>query len=130
VTEPSQSAVPAPATGTDGSLSVPLDERAVLTGVEVALQAHSTRPDGYARKAGMLFFDGFTVDLGGHSLRDCRGSEVPLTRSEFALLAAFVRNPGRRARSVGLRATSAPTIAMFVRFRSPIRGRRKRLSRL
>jgi adenylate cyclase len=43
----------------------------------------------------MLFFDGLTVDLGGHSLWDCRGSEVPLTRSEFALLAAFVRNLGR-----------------------------------
>jgi two-component system, OmpR family, response regulator len=95
VTAPSQDTVLAPTARADGSLSVPLDERAVLTAVEVALQAQASLPDGHAGKAEMLFFDGLTVDLGGHSLWDCRGSEVPLTRSEFALLAAFVRNPGR-----------------------------------
>jgi DNA-binding winged helix-turn-helix (wHTH) protein len=42
-----------------------------------------------------LAFDGFTIDLAGRSIRDCRGNEVPLTRSEFALLSAFVGNPGR-----------------------------------
>src|SRR5215471_8105315 len=40
VTEPLQDVVPAPATGTDGWLAVPLDERAVLTRVEVALETH------------------------------------------------------------------------------------------
>ena len=95
VTGSSQDAVPAPAAGTDGLLSVPLDERAVLTRVEVALQTKSSLSDGYAGKPEMLFFDGLTVDLGGHSLWDCHGREVPLTRSEFALLAAFVRNLGR-----------------------------------
>ena len=42
-----------------------------------------------------LSFDGFTIDLAGRSLRDVDGNEVPLTRCEFALLMAFVRNPGR-----------------------------------
>jgi TolB-like protein len=42
-----------------------------------------------------LSFDSFTIDLAGRSLRNSDGSEVPLTRSEFALLVQFVRNPGR-----------------------------------
>jgi TolB-like protein/CheY-like chemotaxis protein len=90
----SQDGVPAPAGGADGSLAVPLDERAVLTGVDAALQAHSSLAVGYTQEE-MLFFDGLTVDLGGHSLRDCHGREVVLTRAEFALLAAFVHNLGR-----------------------------------
>jgi class 3 adenylate cyclase/predicted ATPase len=42
-----------------------------------------------------MSFDGFTIDLAGHSLRDGRGGEVTLTRSEFALLVALARRPGR-----------------------------------
>jgi hypothetical protein len=30
-----------------------------------------------------LAFDGFTIDLAGRSLRDCRGKELSLTQSEF-----------------------------------------------
>ena len=81
MTEPSQDAVPAPTAGTDGSLSVPLDERAVLTGVEDALQAQVSLPDGYAGNPEILFFDGLTVDLGGHSLRDCRNRLQAMERA-------------------------------------------------
>jgi TolB-like protein len=97
VTEPSQDALrpdrSAPAA--DGSLPIPLDRQAVLAGVKSALQSQPGVPAGRSSEREVLAFDGFTIDLAGRSLRDCRGSDVPLTRSEFALLAAFVRNPGR-----------------------------------
>jgi DNA-binding response OmpR family regulator len=41
------------------------------------------------------WFEGFTLDLASRTLSDDSGEEVPLWRSEFALLAAFVRAPGR-----------------------------------
>lgn len=40
-------------------------------------------------------FEGFVVDLAAHVLRDPAGRDVPLRRSEFALLTAFLRAPGR-----------------------------------
>jgi adenylate cyclase len=87
---PDRSAPPA-----DGYLSIPLDEQAVLAGVQSALQAEPGLPDGHSPEPKVMSFDGFTIDLAGRSLRDGRGSEVPLTRSEFALLVAFVHSPGR-----------------------------------
>jgi class 3 adenylate cyclase/DNA-binding response OmpR family regulator/predicted ATPase len=75
----------------NGYPSVPLDEQAVLTCVRSVLQP----PPEATPVAEALSFDGFTIDLAGRSLHDGRGSEVPLTRSEFGLLVAFVRNPGR-----------------------------------
>ena len=43
----------------------------------------------------ILSFGGLTIDLAGRSLRDAGDSEVPLTRSEFALLVELARHPGR-----------------------------------
>ena len=40
-------------------------------------------------------FEGFTLDLASRTLSDASGKEVPLWRSEFALLATFLRAPGR-----------------------------------
>lgn len=40
-------------------------------------------------------FEGFTLDLAGRTLRDFSGNDVPLWRSELALLTAFLRAPGR-----------------------------------
>ena len=40
-------------------------------------------------------FEGFTLDLASRTLIDASGKEVPLWRSEFALLAAFLRASGR-----------------------------------
>jgi class 3 adenylate cyclase len=40
-------------------------------------------------------FEGFTLDLASCTLSDANGKEVPLWRSEFALLAAFLRASGR-----------------------------------
>jgi adenylate cyclase len=96
VTEPPQDAMqPARSAAADGTLAVPLDRQALLTSVKSALQVQPGVPDGHSPKPEILAFDDFTIDLAGRSMRDCRGSEVPLTRSEFALLMTFVRNPGR-----------------------------------
>jgi class 3 adenylate cyclase len=40
-------------------------------------------------------FEGFTLDVASRTLSDASGNEVPLRRSEFALLATFLRTPGR-----------------------------------
>ena len=40
-------------------------------------------------------FEGFTFDVESRTLSDASGNEVPLRRSEFALLATFLRTPGR-----------------------------------
>ena len=59
------------------------------------LQPRPADEDAAARPPEILSFDGFTIDLAGRSLRAVDGSEVPLTRSEFALLVALTRHPGR-----------------------------------
>ncbi len=43
----------------------------------------------------VLQFGGYSLDLGGHSLTDQTGKEIPLTHGEFGLLRAFVQRPGR-----------------------------------
>jgi TolB-like protein/Flp pilus assembly protein TadD len=40
-------------------------------------------------------FGDFTLDLDGCSLANADGGNIPLTRSEFALLREFIRHPGR-----------------------------------
>jgi TolB-like protein/DNA-binding winged helix-turn-helix (wHTH) protein len=40
-------------------------------------------------------FAGFTFDLDGCALSDTDGGDIPLSRSEFALLREFIRHPGR-----------------------------------
>ena len=42
-----------------------------------------------------LQFAGYRLDLGGHSLLDPTGKEVPLTHGEFSLLRVLVQKPGR-----------------------------------
>ncbi len=42
-----------------------------------------------------LRFADFVLDIAGFTLTDTSGQDVPLRRSEFALLLAFLRAPGR-----------------------------------
>ena len=46
-------------------------------------------------EASIIRFEGFTLDVGARALADCDGQDVPLRRSEFALLQALVGSPGR-----------------------------------
>src|SRR5262245_9831805 len=78
----------------DAYLSLPLDEREVLAHVESLLRSPSNAKDA-APPPVILSFEGFALDTAGHSLRDGDGSEVPLTRAEFAMLAVLVRHAGR-----------------------------------
>ena len=48
-------------------------------------------PDAFGR----LRFADFVLDISEYTLTDAGGREVPLRRSEFALLLAFLRAPGR-----------------------------------
>ena len=43
----------------------------------------------------VLQFDGYRLDLAGHSLLDATGKEVKLTHGEFGLLRVFAQRPGR-----------------------------------
>jgi len=79
----------------DGCLSIRLDEQEVLASVKSVLQTQPGDENTASRVEETWLFDDFTVDLAGRSLRDSLGNEVFLTRSEFALLVAFVRHPGR-----------------------------------
>src|SRR6516164_10144435 len=79
----------------DAYLSMPLDEQEVMARVASVLRPSSSAEDAAPRVPEMCSFDGFTIDLAGRSLRDCGGSEVPLTRAEFALLVVLARHSGR-----------------------------------
>ena len=79
----------------DGYLSAPLDEQKVLACVRSVLQPRPADEHEASRAPEIWSFDGFTIDLAGRSLRDGGGSEISLTRSEFALLVALARHPGR-----------------------------------
>jgi predicted ATPase/class 3 adenylate cyclase len=64
----------------------------------------------------VLEFAGFRLDLVGHSLRDPRANEVPLTRGEFALLRALAERPGRvLSRNRLMELTAGPAAEAFDR---------------
>jgi adenylate cyclase len=58
---------------------------------ESAEQDHEAAVDRMKR----VSFAGFILDIGGHTLSASGGRDIPLRRSEFDLLACFVRSPGR-----------------------------------
>src|SRR6516165_12052125 len=79
----------------DGYLSVPLDEQEMLACIKSVLQTEPGDDDKASQASEILSFDGLTIDLAGRSLLDGGGSEVSLTRSEFALLVVLARHAGR-----------------------------------
>ena len=74
-----------------------MDDRGQATGrsLTAAPQGGATgRAPGETEPERWLF-EGFVLDLSAHVLRDPAGRDVPLRRSEFALLTTFLRAPGR-----------------------------------
>ncbi|TAN45682.1 MAG: response regulator transcription factor [Rhodospirillales bacterium] len=50
---------------------------------------------GIGRNRDRITFEGFTLDLAGHSLLDQRGKQIPLSPAEFNLLSSLAHAPGR-----------------------------------
>ena len=88
----------------DALLPLPLDEKELLARVGQLMVLPSTECDD---RPAIFCFEGCRLDLAGHTFVDARGREVRLTRSEFALLTAFVRNPQRVLSRDQLRRTLA-----------------------
>src|SRR3974390_3284016 len=72
--------------------SQPLDEQKLLGRLAEMIAAPSEDPMALAPAA--LRIEGCRIDLPGRTFVHADGREVALTRAEFALLIAFVRNPG------------------------------------
>ena len=72
-------------------------------------------------------FEGFTLDLISRTLSDATGKEVPLWRSEFALLATFIEAPGHAlSRGQLLEAVSGRRAEAFDRSVDVLVGRLRR----
>ena len=72
--------------------SQPLEADELLEFLETTPKASSRDTTG---EPGLAHFEGCTLDMAGRIFLDANRHEVTLTRGEFALLVAFVRNPGR-----------------------------------
>jgi DNA-binding response OmpR family regulator len=78
----------------DAFLLQPLNEQELLDRL-TQVMASPAGPGDDTASPSMLCFEGGRVNLAGHTFVDANGRELPLTRSEFALLRAFVCNPQR-----------------------------------
>jgi len=77
----------------DAILLGPLDEEELLARLTQVMASPASAGDETG--PAIVCFDGRKLDLAGRASVDVDGREVPLTRAESALLAAFVRNPRR-----------------------------------
>jgi DNA-binding response OmpR family regulator/class 3 adenylate cyclase/predicted ATPase len=77
----------------DALLLQPLDEQELLA--RVAQVMALPQETGEEAVPAVFSFGGCRFDIAGHTFVKANGESVPLTRSEFELLTAFVRNPHR-----------------------------------
>jgi DNA-binding response OmpR family regulator len=77
----------------NGYISKPLTKQDVLACVGSTLGAMLSMKERIAPQ--LISFEGYTLDAEGRTCTDAKGQEVMLTRAEFSLLFAFVRQPGR-----------------------------------
>jgi DNA-binding response OmpR family regulator/class 3 adenylate cyclase/predicted ATPase len=78
----------------DAFVLQPLNEQELVDRL-TQVMASPPRTDDDTASPSVLCFEGGRVNLAGHTFVDANGRELPLTRSEFALLRAFVCNPHR-----------------------------------
>ncbi|MBW6532904.1 response regulator transcription factor [Sphingomonas sp. RRHST34] len=75
-------------------LTKPFEPRELLARVRALLRRHAKASSGDTAGAGVTFA-GWWLDMDGRRLHDPAGRAVALSEGEHALLAAFVRRPGR-----------------------------------
>jgi DNA-binding response OmpR family regulator/class 3 adenylate cyclase/tetratricopeptide (TPR) repeat protein len=78
----------------DAFLLQPLNEQELVDRLTQAMTSPAGTDDDTVSPS-VLCFEGGRVNLAGHTFVDPNGRELPLTRSEFALLKAFICNPHR-----------------------------------
>jgi len=79
----------------DACITEPFEAPELLARVAALLERDDSSRGEIDREQALLTFEGFTLDIGGHSLINARGQEVPLSRAEFALLVTLARSSGR-----------------------------------
>ncbi|MCR9088884.1 MAG: response regulator [Rhodobacteraceae bacterium] len=80
--------------GAHDYVTKPFHSRELLARVKNLIRM--TRAAGTTRTGdSKLFFDGWTLDRTARRLTDAEGTDVPLTRAEFDLLATLLANAGR-----------------------------------
>ena len=79
--------------GADDYVAKPFAMPELLARLRVALR-HADRSDGAAAESAVLHRGDIEIDVPDRRVR-VRGAEVPLTRTQFALLLLFARHPAR-----------------------------------
>jgi len=76
-------------------LTKPFEPRELLARVRALLRRPKAERPAVARADGGVMFAGWWLDMAERRLRDPNGRALSLSEGEHALLAAFVRRPGR-----------------------------------
>ncbi len=81
--------------GADDYVTKPFSLREVVARVHAVLRRAPTMPQVDEDKTGVLVFEGGALDSVSRSFQSASGQPIPLTTTEFNLLAFFLQNPQR-----------------------------------